>query len=217
MSGALTPAKPIRLHRSSISGHSHRAELFLSLLGLPFEAVEVDMRRGEQKSPAFLALNPFGEVPVIEDGDLVLADSNAIMVYLESRYAPGQWLPRDPIEAARVQRWLSASAGPLAWGPAVARVLKLFNRPENPAPFQKRARDLFSVMEQELTSQQFLVGDKPTLADIAMYTYTALAPDGGIELEAWPEVCKWLTRIESLPGFVPMPNTPSRPGREPST
>lgn len=210
MPGSAAPAQPIRLHRSAISGHSHRAELFLSLLGLPVEVVDVDMRRGEQKSPAFLALNRFGEVPVIEDGDLVLADSNAIMVYLESRYAPGQWLPGDPVGAARVQRWLSAAAGPLAFGPAVARVLKLFNRPENPAPFQKRARDLFAVMEKELASQPFLAGDQPTLADIAMYTYTALAPEGGVELEPWPAICAWLTRIEALPGFVPMPNSASR-------
>src|SRR5439155_15536458 len=104
------PARPILLHRYALSGHAHRAELLLSLLGLPFEKIEVDLARGEQKTPQFLALNPFGQVPVIEDGEVVVADSNAILTYLALRYDPsGRWLPRDPLGAAKVQRWLSVA------------------------------------------------------------------------------------------------------------
>ena len=166
---ATRPVLPVRLHRSRISGHCHRIELFLSLLGLPYEAVEVDLTRGEHKAPAFLALNPFGQLPVIQDGETTLADSNAILVYLEARYAPGQWLPRDPLGAARVQRWLSVAAGQLAFGPAVARVIHLFKRPQDPADAQARANHLFGLMEQELSAQPFLAGAQPTLADVAMY------------------------------------------------
>lgn len=93
----------------ALSGHCHRVELFLSLLGLPYQLIEMDLRARAHKAPEFVARNPFGQVPVIEDGEVTLADSNAILVYLEARYAPGQWLPREPIAAAQVQRWLSAA------------------------------------------------------------------------------------------------------------
>jgi glutathione S-transferase len=202
------PATPIRLHRMRLSGHSHRAELVLSLLGLPYETVDVDLAAGEHKTPAFLALNPFGQVPVIEDGDIALADSNAIMVYLEARYAPGRWLPRDPVGAAQVQRWLSVAAGPLAFGPAAARVIHLFKRPDSPAQAQERARHLFTLMEQQLATRAWLVGDAMTLADLAMYSYTVTAPEGGVSLAPYPGVRSWVERLEALPGFLPMPRTP---------
>ena len=202
------PAQPIRLHTFALSGHAHRVEMFLSMLGLPYEAIPVDLAGGEHKKPPFLALNRFGQVPVIEDGDVVLGDSNAILVYLEARYAPGQWLPRDPLGAARVQRWLSAAAGPLAFGPAVARVVNLFKRPDDPAPAIARANQLLAVMEAELADHPFLAGNTPTLADIANYTYIDRAPEGNVSLQPYPNVRAWLDRIRALPGFIPMPRSP---------
>jgi glutathione S-transferase len=202
------PAQPVRLYRLALSGHSHRVELMLSLLGLAYEVVEVDMARGEHKKPPFLALNAFGQVPVIQDGDITLADSNAILVYLEGRYAPGEWMPRDPVGAARVQRWFSAAAGLLAFGPAFARVINLFRRPDDPAPAQQRAKLLFDVMEQELAATGWLAADRPTLADISLYSYTVTAPEGGVSLQPYPRVRQWLAAVEALPGFVPIPRTP---------
>jgi glutathione S-transferase len=206
-SAAARPAQPIRLHGFPLSGHSHRVQLFLSLLGLPYEFVPVNLAAGEQKRPAFLAMNAFGQVPVIEDGDVVLADSNAILVYLEARYAPGQWLPRDPVGAAQVQRWLSVAAGPLAFGPALARALRLFGRPDDPQPAMHRARGLLQVLEQQLAASPFLAGERPTLADLANYSYVAHAPEGGVDLEGYPQVRAWVARIEALPGFVGMPKS----------
>jgi glutathione S-transferase len=198
----------IQLHRSAISGHCHRVELFLSLLGLPFETVEIDLPRKQQKSAAFLALNPLGQVPVLRDGDLILSDSNAILVYLEARYAPGQWLPRDPVGAARVQRWLSLAAGPLASGPAAARVVQLFGLPTDPAEAIARAQGLFEFMEGALGRTPFLVGERATLADLAHYAYVARAPAGLVSLQPYPAIRAWLARIEALPGFVPMVTSP---------
>jgi len=109
------PAQPITLYRFSRSGHSHRAELFLSLLGLPVKPIDVDLAGGEHKTPAYLALNCFGQVPVIQDGEVTVADSNAILHYLASRYGAAHWLPREPAEAAQLQRWLSVAAGQLAY------------------------------------------------------------------------------------------------------
>jgi glutathione S-transferase len=207
MTASPRPAQPIRLWRLALSGHCHRVELMLSLLGLPYETVDVDLQAGEHKQPGFLAMNPFGQVPVVRDGDAVLADSNAILVYLDGRYAPGRWLPRDPLAAARVQRWLSAAAGPLAFGPAAARVIHLFGRLDSPEPAQRRAVALFGVMEQELAATGWLVGDGATLADLAMYSYTVAAPEGGVSLEPYARIRLWLQRIEALPGFVPMPRS----------
>lgn len=196
--------QPIKLYRMALSGHCHRVELFLSLLGRPVELVNVDLAGGEHKGPAFLALNAFGQVPVIQDGEVTLADSNAILIYLEGRYAPGQWLPREPRQAAEVQRWLSVAAGPLAFGPAAARVITVFGRADDPAPALARGQALLRVMDGVLAQQPFLAGQSPTLADIANYSYVAHAPEGNVALAPFPSVQAWLSRIESLPGFVPM-------------
>jgi glutathione S-transferase len=194
----------IKLHRMALSGHCHRVELFLSLLGLDAELVDVDLAKGEHKAPAFLAINPFGQVPVLQDGDVTLADSNAILVYLEAKYAPGRWLPRDPMGAARVQRWFSIAAGPLAFGPAAARAVQVFRRTDDCTPMITRANQLLGVMDAELGRQPWLAGKEPTLADIANYSYIAHAPEGNVSLEPYPNVRAWLARIEALPGFLAM-------------
>ncbi|HET8695334.1 MAG TPA: glutathione S-transferase [Aquabacterium sp.] len=207
---AAAPAQPIKLYHFALSGHSHRVQLFLSLLNLPTEIIPVDLRRGEQKTPAFLAMNPFGQVPVIQDGEVTLADSNAILVYLARRYDPsGQWLPGDPVGEAQVQRWLTAAAGLLAFGPSHARVGVLFKRPIEARAYTL-AEDLFKVMDAQLAAQRFLASTSaPTIADVALYTYTAHAPEGGIALTPYPHVQRWLADIEALPGFVGMPKSPA--------
>jgi len=201
---AAVPAQAIKLHRFFLSGHSHRVELFLSLLKLPYALVDVDLAAGAHKQPTFLAMNPFGEVPVMQDGEVTLADSNAILVYLASKYDTGQWLPRDPVGAAAVQRWLSVAAGPVAFGPATARLATVFKAPVNAEEAIARAHDLFAVMDAELKTSSFLTGNTPTLADIANYTYIAHAPEGNVSLDPYPQIRSWLQRIEALPGFVPM-------------
>ncbi|RJP72068.1 MAG: glutathione S-transferase [Comamonadaceae bacterium] len=198
----------LQLYRNAVSGHCHRVELFLSLLGLPYESIDVDLVQKHHKSPGFLAMNPLGQIPVLRDGELTLADSNAILVYLEARHAPGQWLPRDPVGAARVQRWLSLAAGPLAFGPAAARVVQLFKRPTDPKEAIERAEGLLQLMESELGRTPFLVGERATLADVAHYAYVARAPEGLVSLQPYPAIRAWLARIEALPGFVPMLKSP---------
>ena len=199
-----SPLRPIVLHGHPLSGHVHRVELFLSLLGLPFEKRTIDLAAGEHKRPEFLALNAFGQLPVIEDGDLVLADSNAILVYLALTYdASARWLPREAVAAARVQRWLSVAAGQLAHGPAAARVAVLFGRPQDQAPRDAAAR-LFALLDEHLTARSFVAAVHPTIADLALYSYTAHAPEGGVGLAPYAALRGWLARIEALPRFVGM-------------
>ena len=202
-------ASPIRLYRHPLSGHSHRVELFLSILGVPFEAIDVDLAARAHKQPDFLARNPFGQVPVIEDGDRTVADSNAILVYLAATRDPsGTWLPRDAAAAAEVQRWLSLAAGPLASGPAAARLVNVFGAALDAAAAQRVASQLFARMDEHLSRQSWLAGAEPTIADVALYTYSAHAPEGGVSLVPYPFLRDWLARVEALPGFVPMQRTP---------
>ena len=194
-----------RLHWSPLSGHSHRAQLMLALLGREVDFVTVDLGSGEQGTPGFRQINPFGQVPVLEDSGEVIPDSNAILVYLASRYdASGRWLPRDPVGAARVQRWLTVAAGKLAQGPMTARLATVFGLPVDAAKARAGAESLFAVMDAELAGRPFLAGQHPTIADVALYTYTAHAPEGGVALEPYPSILVWIGRIEALPGFVPM-------------
>ncbi len=202
----MRPTQPITLYGFKQSGHSHRAELMLRLLGLPFAFEEVNIPAGAQQAESFKRLNPFGTVPVIDDAGTVVADSVAILVYLASRYdADRTWLPTDPAAAAQVQRWLSVAQGPLAFGAAHARIVRKFGGNHDLAVAQARAKALFQVLEAELADRSFLVGEGPTLADVALYSYTAVAPEGGIALEPYPAIRAWLKRIESLPHFEGMP------------
>lgn len=203
------PAASIKLHGFALSGHTHRVRLFLSLLNLPHEYIEVDLAARANRSPEFLRRNAFGQVPVIEDGEVTLADSNAILVYLNERYAadPARLMPRDALGAARVQRWLSAAAGPLAFGPAAARVAVLFGRSIDPTELLARSNSLLAVMDGELAARDFLAGSNATLADLANYSYVAHAPEGNVSLAPHANVRAWLARIEALPGFVGMPRS----------
>jgi glutathione S-transferase len=201
------PEQPIRLHTTLLSGHGHRVKLFLTLLDLPFTTIELDMKAGDNRKPAHLALNPFGEVPVIEDGDIVLTDSNAILVYLASKYGDASWLPEDPLGAAAVQRWLSLAAGKIAYGPCAARLVTVFGAPRDHAAAKRIAEDLFAIIEPKFRDKPFAVGQEPTIADIAAYSYIAHAPEGGISLEPYPNLRAWLKRVEALPHFLPMPVT----------
>lgn len=201
------PQHPIKLYRHPLSGHAHRVELMLSLLELPTERVFVDLAKGAHKRPEFLALSPFGQIPVIDDNGTVLSDSNAILVYLAKTYGEGRWLSEEPVAAARVQRWLSVAAGQVAFGPAAARLITVFGAAFNAEEVINRAHVLFRVMETELASTPFLAGAEPSIADVANYSYIAHAPEGNVSLEAYPNLRAWLARVEALPGFVPMQPT----------
>jgi glutathione S-transferase len=198
----------MKLYYHPISGHAHRAHLFLSLLGLEFELVEVDLMKAEQKSAAFLALNPFGQVPVLEDEGSVIADSNAILVYLATRYGDASWLPRDPLGAASVQRWLSVAAGEIASGPATARIINLFGKAVDPADAIARAHRILGLLDASLAGREWVAAAWPTIADVALYSYVARAPEGNVDLAPYANVRSWLARVEALPRFQPFIKSP---------
>ena len=195
----------IVLHGTGLSGHTHRVALMLNALGLGYRFVEASA--AVRASPAFLALNPLGQIPVLQDGDLTLADSNAILVYLARRYAlDSAWLPQEPVAAACVQRWLSIAAGEVMHGPATARMISLFGLPDDPVRAARISERVLNFMDGHLVGRRFLAADHVTIADLACYSYVAHAPDGGISLEPYPAVRAWLARVADQPWFQPLPD-----------
>ena len=199
----------IKLYRYPLSGHSHRVELFLSILGLEAEIIDIDLANGEHKQEAFLNKNIFGQVPVLEDGPITIADSNAILVYLASKYdSKRNWLPLGNKESAEVQRFLSIAAGEIAYGPASARLITVFGAEFDQDALIRQSHDLLETLEAHLADREWLAGEQATIADISNYTYIAHAPEGNVSLNGYPSVRAWLKRVEALPGFIAMSSTP---------
>ena len=198
----------MKLYYHPLSGHAHRVQLFLSLLGLDHELVLVDLVQGEHKAPAFLELNPFGQVPVLDDDGAIISDSIAILVYLAKKYGGNDWLPETAPGAAAVQRWLSVAAGEIAHGPAQARMINLINAPYRPEEVIPRSHAILALIEAELDGHDWIASEKPTIADIALYSYIARAPEGNVDLANYSNIAAWLERIEALPGFVDFQKTP---------
>lgn len=205
MNTQFTAEKPIVLYRHPLSGHAHRAQLMLSLLDLPHEIIDVDLMNGAHKAPEFLAKNPFGQVPVIEDNGLTVSDANAILVYLATRYSDGyEWLPTAPQHAAEVQRWLSVAAGEIFNGPCAVRLVKLFGMPLDYDTAKQRTDSFFAIFEPYLAQRDFLVDERITVADVAAYSYVAHVEEGGVSLASYPAIRSWLARVEAHPRFVGM-------------
>ncbi len=165
----------IKLYRHALSGHSHHVEAFLSLLNLPAEIINVDLANGAHKQPEFLKKNIFGQVPVIEDHDTTLSDSNAILIYLAAKYdTENKWLPRDPKGAAEVQSFLSLAASKIANGPAAARLVNVFGANLDHEAAKLSSHATLTILEEHLTDRKWLVGLTPSIADIANYAYIAI-------------------------------------------
>lgn len=197
----------MKLYFHPLSGHSHRARLFLSLIGVNADIVEVDLAKAAHKTPEFLALNPFGQVPVLEDDGVIVQDSIAILVYLAKKYAERSWLPEDAAGAAAVQRWLSVASGQIAYGPCAARLVTVFGAKFDADEVIARAHAILTLIDAELASRQWIAADRPTIADAALYSYIARAPEGNVDRFRYHNVTTWLARIEALPGFYPFQKT----------
>lgn len=204
-----TEDAPVILYRNPKSGHCHRVELMLSLLDVPYETVDLDVANGAHKAPDYLQISPLGQVPAIRDNGVTQADSNAILTYLVERYGDaGAWRGVDALEKAEVQRWLSIAAGEIASGPCAARLVTVFGAPLDYDRAKATAHALFAVMNAHLEGRNWLAAGRPTLADIAGYSYIAHAPEGGVSLSPYPNIRSWLCRIEALPQFIGMARSP---------
>lgn len=195
------------LHRS---GNCYKVRLLLALLGVAYEKIPINANAGENKTEEFLQISPRGQLPVLEDQHRVMWDSMAILVYLAARYGNGQWLPEDPYAMASTMQWLALDQNEIRYGLGRARAIKL----RNPTRFaqlgnweecREFARTALEVLEGRLETNVWLGNDTPTIADVACYPYVAMASEGDISTTPFSAVCRWLARIESLPGYVPLP------------
>jgi len=200
----------MKLYHYPLSGHAHRAALFLSLTGLPHELIEVDLAAGAHKRPEFLALNAFGEVPVLDDDGTIIADSLAILVYVARKVGPSHWLPTEPVAEAQVQRWLSVAAGKIAYGACAARLITVFDAPFDAKEVIGRAHATLAVIDQTLGDNRWIAGtDDASIADVALYSYVERAPEGNVDLSGYARTLGWIRQIEQLPGFIPFTRTPA--------
>lgn len=195
----------IQLYGHELSGNSYKARLFLELLKVEYEWIRVDLMKGEHKAPEYLALNPFGQVPLLVDGEIKLADAQAILVYLARQYGGEAWLPTDALALARVVRWLSTTAGEVRQGPENARLYYLFGATNiNIERAHQKSELILTQLDQHLSTHTWLEFERPTIADVAVFPYVALAADGKVDLTPYANVLAWIDRVKQLSGFVPM-------------
>ena len=195
----------ITLYGHDLSGNTYKVRLFLELLGLEYDYKKVDLMKGEHKQPAYLAINPFGQVPALVDGDVTLADAQGILTYLARQYGGDTWLPTDPVSLSRVVRWLSTTAGEVRQGPEHARLYHLFGvKAIDIDRAGEKSVLILKQLDDHLSTRTWLEFECPTIADLAVFPYVALAPDGEISLDAYPHVLAWIERVKHLPGFVGM-------------
>lgn len=195
----------MKLYDLALSGNCYKVRLFAALAGIPLDIVAVDFLGGEHKRPPLIELNPWGEIPILVDGEVTLRDSQAILVYLAKRYAGKSWLPDDPAGLATVMQWLSTAANEIQNGPGAARLVDKFGYALDKADTLRRAARILPLLDAHLARHAWLALERPTIADCAVFPYVALAPEGGISLADFPNIRQWTARIKELPGFVPMP------------
>jgi glutathione S-transferase len=194
-----------KLHDLELSGNCYKVRLFCSLLGLKLDVAAVDFLGGAHKKSPLIEKNPFGEIPVFEDGSVTLRDSQAILVYLARKFGGETWLPTDAAGMAEVMSWLMVAENEIARGPNDARLHDKFGFDLDVAQAREKAKRIIGLMEAHLAKRDWLALDRPTIADIACMPYVALSHEGGVSLQPYPRVRAWIGRIKALPGFIGMP------------
>ncbi len=194
----------MKLYDMALSGNCYKVRLLLSMLGLDYESSPIVLKNMEHKTPAFLAMNPIGKIPVLDDGGYVIRDSQAILVYLAAKHGRRDLWPDDAAEQGQVMQWLSFAANEMSNGCAVSRAIPKFKRQGDHAAAQAIARTALGILDGRLKDHDWLALDRPTVADIACYPYASLVWEGGVSLEPYPAVRAWFKRMKALPGYVGM-------------
>jgi glutathione S-transferase len=195
----------LKLHDLELSGNCYKVRLLCALLGQHVDIVPVDFLSGAHKKSPLIEKNPFGEIPIFEDGGMTLRDSQAILVYLARKFGGDAWLPTDAASMAKVVEWLMVAENEIARGPNDARLHDKFGVLIDAEAAREKARRIFGLMETHLAKNVWLALGRPTIADIACMPYVALSHEGGISLEPYPAIRAWIGRIKALPGFIAMP------------
>ena len=201
----------IRVHATMQSINGYKVRLFLTLLDVPFELVELDMYGGEHKREPFLTLNPFGQMPALEDGTFAIADSHACLVYVARKYdASGSWLPTDAEGEAKVAEWLSKSANEVHQGPWMKRAK--IRRPDaiklSDAEIDQRCDHILGIMDRHLARRHWLSRDHVTIADVSCFGPISMLKVSGYDTDRWQSVSAWMQRIRALPRAIDIDGKP---------
>ena len=191
----------MKLYMSPSSGNAYKVRLLLEMLKVPYEKANLDWNNKEHKGAAYLAINPRGQVPALEDEGKIFWDSTACLVYVARKHGGERWLPLDPAGMAEVMQWLALANNEIHYGLQWARGVKRGIKQGNIEEYQGYGRQGLAVMEGRLKNHEWLALDRPTIADIACFPYVQVAPEGGFDLNAYPSVSAWLKRCEALPGW----------------
>ena len=194
-----------KLHNLEVSGNCYKVRLLCALLNVPVELVPVDFPGGAHKKSPLIELNPFGQLPILEDGDVVVRNSQTILIYVARKWGGEAWLPTDAISLARVAQWLMVAENEIARGPGDARLHDKFGYKLDVAQARDNAKRILSIFETHLARNDWLALGRPTIADIACMPYIALGHEGGVPLDPYPAVAAWVSRVKKLPGFIGMP------------
>lgn len=194
----------MKLYHTELSGNCHKVRLMLSLLEIEHERVLIDLVNGEHKSTDFLKLNPLGQVPVLMDGDTLIRDSQAILVYLTRKYKREDWLPLEAESMAKVMQWLSFAANEINTSLFIARLHFRFGMDFDWEMAQQKGKQVLQIINNHLQNRNWLECNSVTIADIACYPYVGLAPEGKVALEPYPNILAWIDRIKQLPGYEAM-------------
>jgi glutathione S-transferase len=194
-----------KLYDLEPSGNCYKVRLLCALLGVPLDIVPVDFLAGAHKKSPLIDLNPFGEIPIFEDGDVVLRDSQAILIYIARKWGNEAWLPLDALSLARVADWLMVAENEIERGPGEARLHDKFGYKLDVIEARKHAARILGLMNKHLQHNDWLALGRPTIADIACMPYVALGHEGGVPLTPYPAVAAWVARIKKLPGFIGTP------------
>jgi glutathione S-transferase len=195
----------MKLYDLELSGNCYKVRLLAAFAGIDLEIIPVDFLAGEHKQSPLIDMNPWGEIPILVDGDLILRDSQAILIYLAKKHAGAQWWPEDAALQAQVAQWLFTASNEIQHGPNAARLVDKFGYSIDKASTLKNSARILGLLEQHLSQHDWLALNRPTLGECAVFPYVALAHEGGINLGEYPSVQAWITRIKELPGFIGMP------------
>jgi glutathione S-transferase len=193
----------MKLYMTQSSGNAYKPRLLLEMLKVPYEKVILDTKAKEHKQAPYLAVNPRGQVPALEDAGHVFWDSTACLVYIARKHGGERWLPTEAAGLAEVMQWLALSNNELHYGLQWARGLKTGIRQlGNYDEYEGYGKQGLAILEGRLKGNDWLALGRPTIADIACYPYVSVSPEGGFNLEEYPAVSAWVKRVEALPGWV---------------
>ncbi len=198
----------IDLYGHEISGNTYKAKLMMHILGVEYNVIQIDIANKQHKSEAYLKLNPRGEFPVLVDGENIIWDSQAILIYLARQYQESNsaynWYPESAAEMAQVTQWLTVANNEIFNSLAKSRVILKLGFEGDLLECQKKGRQVLRWLDRHLENNYWLANNSASIADISCYPYVALSEEGGFNLKPYTNILKWFGRIKAIQGYIPM-------------